>query len=328
MYFRSSLGINNYWGYGSSTAIYMVIQVLTRLMLSMYVVILVDMSFRVVELLIENNVAIHHVRYLHANICSVVFILILIHASKRFWMRSYQKGNLWKSRSLLLILTIGVAFLRYVLPWGNMSLWGATVITNLLSVLPYGDIILLNIWAGYTICSATLRRIFSLHFLVPLLVVRAILLHLILLHEYVSSSSVVVNISMVEFVILLNKDVLIWVRWMVILLVIIMYPQYFIDADNWREANFLVTPDHIKPEWYFLFAYAILRCIPNKSIGVIRLVRSLVVVLLMGMLNLVNMVIIFLISFIILTWLRRLEVIRYYTSGSQYASLAYFIFVL
>jgi ubiquinol-cytochrome c reductase cytochrome b subunit len=302
MYFRSYNGINNMWGYGSTTAVYIVLQVLTRLLLSMYVVMLVNISFDVVELLMENNVGIHYVRFLHANICSVVFIVLLIHASKGFWFGSYVKGNLWKSRGLLLVLVMRAAFLRYVLPWGNMSLWGATVITNLLSVLPKGDLILLNVWAGFTICNATLRRMFSLHFLVPLLVIRIILVHLILLHEYTSSSSNTVNLSMIEFSLLLNKDVILWIMWMMWLGIMIVLPQFFIDADNWGEANFLVTPDHIKPEWYFLFAYAILRCIPNKAIGVLRLVGSLVVVILMGFMNLVNFVTIFLVSFWILTW--------------------------
>jgi ubiquinol-cytochrome c reductase cytochrome b subunit len=328
IYFRSYSGINNIWGYGSTTAVYIVLQVLTRLLLSMYVVMLVNISFDVVELLMENNVGMHYVRFLHANICSVVFIVLLIHASKGFWFRSYVKGNLWKSRSLLLVLVMRAAFLRYVLPWGNISLWGATVITNLLSVLPKGDLILLNVWARFTICNATLRRIFSLHFLVPLLVIGVILVHLILLHEYTSSSSNTVNLNIIEFSLLLNKDVMLWIVWMLWLGMIIVLPQFFIDADNWREANFLVTPDHIKPEWYFLFAYAILRCIPNKAIRVLGLVRSLVVVILIRFMNFVNFVTIFLVSFWILTWLRRLEVNEHYTLRSQYISMIYFIIIL
>lgn len=316
------------WGYGSTTAVYMVLQVLTRLLLSMYVVILVDMSFSVVELLIENNVGMHYVRFLHANICSVVFIVLLIHASKGFWFRSYVKGNLWKSGSLLLVLVIGAAFLGYVLPWGNMSLWGATVITNLLSVLPKGDVILLNVWARFTICNATLGRIFSLHFLVPLLVIRIIVVHLILLHEYTSSSSNTVNFNIVEFSLLLNKDIILWMIWMLWLGFMIILPQFFMDADNWGEANFLVTPDHIKPEWYFLFAYAILRCIPNKAMGVLGLAGSLTVIILMGFMNLVNFVTLFLVSFWMLTWLGGLEVNEHYTMGSQYMSIVYFMIVL
>jgi len=329
MYFGSSQGINNWWGYGSATALYIVLQIITRLILSIYVVMLVDESFGVIENLMENNVRIHHVRYLHANVCSVVFMLLLIHIRKRMWMRSYVKGNLWKSGGLLLILSIGAAFLGYVLPWGNMSLWGATVITNLLSVVPYGDLVLINVWARYTICSATLRRFFSLHFLVPLLVVRIILLHLILLHEYVSSSSLGgVNINHIEFVQLLNKDAVLWVFMMMLLSSIICVPQYFMDADNWGEANFLVTPDHIKPEWYFLFAYAILRCIPEKTVGVIGLVGSLVVIILIRLANLVLYVLGVYLSFLILTWLGGLEVTEYYTSGSQYGTIIYFRYIV
>lgn len=324
MYFGSSLGINNWWGYGSSTAVYILLQVITGVVLSIYIVILVGESFGVVELLMENNVGTHHVRYLHANICSIVFVLLLIHVGKGLWIRSYVKSSLWKSGSLLLILVMRAAFLRYVLPWGNMSLWGATVITNLLSVLPSGEILLLNIWAGFTICNATLGRFFSIHFLVPLLVIRIIIIHLVLLHEYISSSSIVTNLVIVEFYQLLNKDMQLWVVYMLLLRMMMIVPQFFIDADNWGEANFLVTPDHIKPEWYFLFAYAILRCIPNKTLGVLRLVRSLVVVILLRFANIIVYVLSLVFSFGILTWLRRLEVTRYYTSRSQYASLLYF----
>lgn len=328
IYFGSSQRINNWWGYGSSTAVYIVMQIITRLILSIYVIILVTDSFVVVEVLIENNVRIHHVRYLHANICSVVFMLMLLHIGKGFWMRSYTKSNLWKSGSLLLILTMGAAFLGYVLPWGNMSLWGATVITNLLSVLPRGDIILINVWARYTICNATLRRFFSLHFLVPLLVLRLIVVHLLLLHEYVSSSSVRVNIIILEFSQLLNKDIQIWTSYLLLLAMMIMIPQYFIDADNWGEANFLVTPDHIKPEWYFLFAYAILRCIPDKLYGVLGLVGSLIVVLISGFINNIMFVLSVMFSFMMLTWLRGLDVTTYYTSRSQYASILYFMSIV
>lgn len=325
MYFGSSIGINNWWGFGSSVAAYIVAQVITGLMLSMYMVILVMESFGVVELLMENNVRIHHVRYLHANICSIVFLLLFMHVGKRFWMGSYTKSNLWKSGSLLLILVIRAAFLRYVLPWGNMSLWGATVITNLLSVLPYGEVVLLNVWAGFTICNATLGRFFSLHFLVPLVILRLIVVHLILLHEYVSSSTLGgLNIVIVDFVLLLNKDLVIWVTCFLLLVVMLSVPQYFIDADNWGEANFLVTPDHIKPEWYFLFAYAILRCIPSKVMRVLGLVMSLVVVMLLRFLNNVNYVTCMVFSFLMLTWLGRLEVTEYYTQRSQYASLIYY----
>lgn len=328
IYFGSYSGINNMWGYRSTTAVYMVLQVITRLLLSMYVIMLVDISFSVVELLIENNVRIHYVRFLHANICSVVFIVLLIHTSKGFWFGSYVKGNLWKSGRLLLVLVMGAAFLRYVLPWGNMSLWRATVITNLLSVLPKGELILLNVWARFTICNATLGRIFSLHFLVPLLVIGMIVVHLILLHEYTSSSSNTVNFNMIEFSLLLNKDVMLWIIWILWLGVMIVLPQFFMDADNWGEANFLVTPDHIKPEWYFLFAYAILRCIPNKAIRVLGLAGSLVVVISIRFINFVNFVTLFLVSFWMLTWLRGLEVNEHYTMGSQYISIIYFIIVL
>lgn len=321
--FGSSNSINRWWVYRSTTAVYIILQIISRLLLSIYMLLHIDISFLTVESIIEENVGTHYVRFLHANVCSVVFIIILIHICKRYYNSSYTKSNLWKSGVVLLILVMRSAFLGYVIPWGNMSLWGATVITNLLSVLPSREIVLLNVWGRYTLNSATLRRIFSLHFLLPLLVVRLIVIHLLMLHEYVSSSVHGSNIDIIYFDNVLIKDIIVWVLVIILFSLIIVAPQYFIDADNWREANFIVTPDHIKPEWYFLFAYAILRCIPIKWIRVLRLVRSLLLVIVLGMINNLTLLLMFVPNFLILTWLRRLEVNDYYTLRSQLSSVLY-----
>lgn len=323
--FGSSSSINRWWVYRSTTAVYIVLQVISRLLLSIYILLHIDISFFTVENIMEENVGTHYVRFLHANVCSIVFIVILIHICKRYYNSSYTKSNLWKSGVLLLILVIGSAFLGYVIPWGNMSLWGATVITNLLSVLPSGEIVLLNVWGGYTLNSATLRRIFSLHFLLPLLVVGLIVIHLLILHEYVSSSVHGNNLDIIFFDNVLIKDVIVWVSVVVLFGLIMIAPQYFIDADNWGEANFIVTPDHIKPEWYFLFAYAILRCIPVKWVRVLGLVGSLLLIIIVRLLNNITLLLIFVPNFLLLTWLGRLEVNDYYTLGSQLSSVMYII---
>jgi ubiquinol-cytochrome c reductase cytochrome b subunit len=321
--FGTSNIINIWWVYRSGTAIFIVVQVFSRLLLSIYILLHMNMSFDTVELLIEENIGTHYLRFIHANVCSIVFFVILFHIGKRYFIASYTKSNLWKSGTLLLILVIGSAFLGYVIPWGNISLWRATVITNLLSVLPYGDLVLLNVWRRFTLNSATLRRIFSLHFLLPLVVIGLIVAHLILLHEYISSSSIGSNLSLIIFDNLLMKDLMVWIFYFLLLILLIVIPQYFMDADNWGEANFLVTPDHIKPEWYFLFAYAILRCIPVKWLGVLRLVGSLILVILLRTLNMMTLSLLFLGNFLLLTWLGRLEVNDYYTLGSQLSSMMY-----
>jgi len=323
--FGSANSLSTWWTYGSATAVYIVLQVFSRLILSIYVILTVCDSYDMV--LISSIELTRHemLRYVHANRCSVVFILLLLHATKGVWFSSYHKSNLWKSGVLLLILVMGAAFLRYVIPWGNMSLWGATVITNLISVVPYGDLVLLNVWGGFTLNDATLRRMFSLHFLLPLLVVRIILVHLLLLHEYVSSNPSGLSLLITNFSSLLNKDLGLWLSYMIILSVLTLIPQYFIDADNWIPADFLVTPDHIKPEWYFLFAYAILRCIPVKWLRVLRLVRSLVVILLIGVLNSLGFLLVFLINFVLLTYLGGVNVTDWYTLRSQFASRLYVV---
>lgn len=323
--FGSTSSLSTWWTYGSATAVYIVLQILSRLILSMYVILTVCSSYDIV-LLSSMELTGHEVlRYIHANRCSVVFILLLLHATKRIWFSSYHKSNLWKSGTLLLILVIGAAFLRYVIPWGNISLWGATVITNLISVVPYGDVVLLNVWGGFTLNDATLRRMFSLHFLLPLLVVGIIIVHLLLLHEYVSSRPTGLSLVIVSFSSLLNKDARLWLIYLIVLLILILIPQYFIDADNWSPADFLVTPDHIKPEWYFLFAYAILRCIPVKWVRVLGLVGSLIVVMLIGMANSLTFVLVFLTNFLLLTYLGGVNVTDWYTIRSQFASRLYVI---
>ena len=143
--FRSSTAISAWWVYRSTTAMYIVLQVVSRLLLSIYMLLHMDISFNTVQIIIEENVGTHYIRFLHANVCSIVFMVLLLHLRKRWYYQSYNKRNLWKSGTLLMILVMRSAFLRYVIPWGNMSLWGATVITNLLSVLPQGDLILLNV---------------------------------------------------------------------------------------------------------------------------------------------------------------------------------------
>lgn len=326
--FGSSLGINNWWSYGSSTAVYIVCQVMTGVVLSIYVIILTRASFTIVELFVENSSGGHFLRFLHANFCSLVFIVMLIHLRKGLWILSFSKVKLWISGTVMLMLVIGAAFLGYVLPWRNMSLWRATVITNLLSVLPYGDVVLLNVWARFSISNATLGRFFSLHYLLPLIVTRLILMHLLMLHDYLSNSGIRSNIAMVSFSVVLNKDVIFWGIIILVLVIIMCSPQYFMDADNWREANYLVTPDHIKPEWYFLFAYAILRCIPNKTIGVLGLVGSLILVLMIGVRNLLMLITYFVMNFWILTWLGGLDVVEYYTVASQIGSIVYVIIIL
>lgn len=321
--FRSSNSLNYWWTYRSSTAVYMVLQVFCRLILSIYVLLTVNLSYDIVLISSVDVVGYEVVRFVHANGCSVVFLLLFLHVGKGVWNSSYHKSHLWKSGMLLLILVIGAAFLGYVIPWGNISLWGATVITNLISVVPYGDWVLLNVWGGFTLNDATLGRMFSLHFLLPVVVLRLILLHLILLHEYNSSSVTGISIFMVQFSSVLNKDLKIWLLCMSRLFVVLFLPQFFIDADNWDPANFLVTPDHIKPEWYFLFAYAILRCIPIKWIRVLGLVGSLILVILMGVLNVIRFLLLFIINFLLLTYLGGVNVTDWYVVRSQIASGVY-----
>jgi quinol-cytochrome oxidoreductase complex cytochrome b subunit len=166
------------------------IQVVSGLLMASALIAGANYAFDSVEYIIETLIGGGMMRFVHANFCSGVFFAIIVHLGKGLWFSSSSKSNLWKSGLILLILTIRASFLRYVLPWGHISFWGATVITSLAGVLPYGNQLVIMIWGGFSLGTACLRRFFILHFLLPLLVIAVIFVHLILLHEYVSSSSV------------------------------------------------------------------------------------------------------------------------------------------
>lgn len=325
--FVSFSNLSLWWCFGSIAAIVMVVQVLTRLIISMFEIPNL-LSFFYVQYAMENPVNYYTLRFSHANICSVVFLIILIHIGKGIWQGSIVKSNLWKSGSLLFVLAILSAFLGYVLPWGNISYWGATVITSLLTVLPLGSIIVVYVWGGYVLNAATIGRFFSLHFLVPIVIIGLIVLHLLFLHDYVSSNNLHDFGSIIIFDVLFIKDIIVWTFVVLVYVWLMYWTQYFMDADNWRLANPSVTPDHIKPEWYFLFAYAVLRCIPNKVRGVLAFVLTIVVFIVIGLRNLLVFFILFCTNYMMLIWLGRLDILAHYVLAAQYFSVLYFWLIL
>lgn len=322
MNFASTKNISYWWNYRSMGRLWIALQVATGLLMATSLIAGEHYAFDSVGGIMETLIRRHLSRFAHANFCSIVFFIIILHIGKRVWNLSGSKGNLWKSGVALLVLVMGASFLGYVLPWRHISFWGATVITSLAGVLPFGTTVVIMIWGGFSLSTACLRRFFILHFLLPLVVMAIIIVHLILLHEYVSSSSVG-NSGGLTFSNWYMKDIITFIGSIrVLLIVVVVVPHVFMDADNWFHANIMVTPAHIKPEWYFLFAYCILRCIPDKTIRVIGLVRSLLIVALIGIINSRR---IMPGLFVILTWLRGAEVNDHMTLASQFASVAYFI---
>lgn len=275
-----------WWNFGSLLGLCLGIQIVTGLFLAIHYTAHVDLAFSsVVHITRDVNYG-WLLRALHANGASWFFICIYFHVGRGIYYGSYIYQHTWNIGVILLFLTIGTAFLGYVLPWGQMSFWGATVITNLLSAVPYvGTILVEWVWGGFAVDNATLTRFFTLHFLLPFGIAAITVLHLLFLHETGSNNPLGLNRdgekvpfhSYYSF-----KDLVGFVTLLFLLSLLVLFsPQLLGDPENFIPANPLVTPVHIQPEWYFLFAYAILRSIPNKLGGVVALVASVAILLIL-----------------------------------------------
>ena len=279
----SPSNISYLWNFGSLLGLCLVIQIVTGLFLAIHFTSDISTAYNSVIHIIRDVNRGWLIRVLHANGASIFFICIYFHVSRGIYYGSYKIILTWISGVLILFLTIATAFVGYVLPWGQISFWGATVITNLFSVIPYvGPELVLWIWGGFAVDNATLTRFFAFHFLLPFIVAALAAIHLLFLHQTGSNNPLGINrnIDKIPFHPYFSfKDILGFLI-MIILLVFIRLQAPFIlgDPDNFIPANPLVTPEHIKPEWYFLFAYAILRSIPNKLGGVLALAISIAII--------------------------------------------------
>lgn len=248
----------------------------------------VDLAFISVEHIMRDVNWGWFLRYMHANGASMFFILVYIHVGRGLYYGSYTKPRelVWGVGVIILLIMMTTAFIGYVLPWGQMSFWGATVITNLLSAVPFvGQDIVEWVWGGFSIGNATLNRFFSLHYLMPFVLTALAVVHLISLHEHGSNNPLGVdgNIDKIPFhPYLTTKDAVGFGAFGVFFCSIIFFaPNALGDVDNYIAANPLSTPPHIQPEWYFLFAYTILRSIPDKLLGVLGLLFSILVLFVM-----------------------------------------------
>jgi len=273
------------WNFGVYAIFCLVVQIVTGILLAMHYTPNADLAFASVEHIMRD---VNHgwlMRYLHANGASMFFIVIYVHMFRGLYYGSYlyPRQWLWISGVVILLLMIMTAFMGYVLPWGQMSFWGATVITNLFSAIPFiGKDVVIWLWGGYAIDDPTLNRFFSLHYLLPFVIVALVLLHVVLLHEGKSNNPLglafqgVDSIPMTPYYII--KDVFGLFLFMgFFALFLFFYPNMLGHPDNYTPANPLVTPPHIVPEWYFLPFYAILRSIPDKLFGVIAMLAAIVV---------------------------------------------------
>nr|AFG19453.1 cytochrome b [Hephaestus habbemai] len=282
--------ISVWWNFGSLLGLCLATQILTGLFLAMHYTADIATAFSSVAHICRDVNYGWLIRNIHANGASFFFICIYMHIARGLYYGSYLYKETWNVGVILLLLVMMTAFVGYVLPWGQMSFWGATVITNLLSAIPYvGNTLVQWIWGGFSVDNATLTRFFAFHFLFPFVIAALTMIHLLFLHETGSSNPLGLNsnadkISFHPY--FSYKDLLGFIILLIALTSLALFsPNLLGDPDNFTPANPLVTPPHIKPEWYFLFAYAILRSIPNKLGGVLALLASILILMVVPILH-------------------------------------------
>ena len=290
--YPTPINLNYFYGFGSLAGIMLVIQILTGIFLAMHYTPHIELAFNSVEHIMRDVNNGWLMRYTHANGASFFFIVVYIHIFRGLYYGSYiiPREALWCSGVIIFILMMATAFMGYVLPWGQMSFWGATVITNLFSAIPIiGKDIVDWLWGGFAVDNPTLNRFFSLHFTFPFLIIGAVLIHLILLHEVGSNNPLGITLktdNITFYPYFYTKDLFgLMILFLLFGIFIFYCPNTLGHPDNYIEANPMKTPLHIVPEWYFLPFYAILRSIPNKIGGVIAMFGSLIILLTIPFLN-------------------------------------------
>nr|QXG19632.1 cytochrome b [Scaptomyza elmoi]UOU85147.1 cytochrome b [Scaptomyza pallida] len=339
------INISSWWNFGSLLGLCLIIQILTGLFLAMHYTADVSLAFDSVNHICRDVNYGWLLRTLHANGASFFFICIYLHVGRGMYYGSYLFTPTWMIGVILLFLVMGTAFMGYVLPWGQMSFWGATVITNLLSAVPYLGIDLVQwVWGGFAVDNATLTRFFTFHFILPFIVLAMTMIHLLFLHQTGSNNPIGLNsnIDKIPFhPYFTYKDIVGFVVMTFLLIsLVLISPNLLGDPDNFIPANPLVTPAHIQPEWYFLFAYAILRSIPNKLGGVIALVLSIAILAILPFYNLskfrgiqfypINQILfwIMVVTVILLTWIGARPVEEPYVLLGQILTVVYFLYYL
>nr|YP_009995543.1 cytochrome b [Eristalinus quinquestriatus]QNQ07384.1 cytochrome b [Eristalinus quinquestriatus]QVL28708.1 cytochrome b [Eristalinus quinquestriatus] len=341
----SPSNISVWWNFGSLLGLCLIIQILTGLFLAMHYTADINMAFNSVDHICRNVNYGWLLRTLHANGASFFFICIYLHIGRGMYYGSYLFTPTWLSGVIILFLVMATAFMGYVLPWGQMSFWGATVITNLLSAIPYlGTDLVQWIWGGFSVDNPTLSRFFTFHFILPFIVLAMVMIHLLFLHQTGSNNPIGLNSNLDKIPFhpyFSYKDIVGFIVLLMLLTMLTLWNPYLLgDPDNFIPANPLVTPAHIQPEWYFLFAYAILRSIPNKLGGVIALVMSIAILMIMPFYNLmkfrgiefypINQILFwYMVTIVILlTWIGARPVENPFVIIGQILTILYFLYYL
>jgi len=290
--YPTPINLNYFWSFGSSAGICLIIQILTGVFLAMHYTPNIDLAFNSVEHIMRDVNNGWLIRYLHANGASIFFIVVYLHIFRGLYFGSYiyPRDRLWISGILIFFLMMATAFMGYVLPWGQMSFWGATVITNLFSAIPVlGKTIVEWLWGGFSVNNATLNRFLSLHYLLPFLIAGLTIIHLSLLHKDGSNNPLGINLNVetISFYPYFYVKDLFFFFFLIFFFSLFVFfsPNLLGHPDNYTLANSLVTPPHIVPEWYFLPFYAILRSIPSKLGGVVAMISAILILILLPFIN-------------------------------------------
>lgn len=347
LFYPTPINFNYAYSAGSLVGLFFALQIITGVFLAMHYTPSTENAFSSVVHIMEDVKYGYLMRYMHANGASMIFIFLYIHIGRGLYYRSYihERRYLWWSGIIIFFLMMGTAFIGYVLPWGQMSFWGATVITSLVTAIPFaGQTIADWVWGGFAVGNATLVRFFSLHYLLPFIILGLIGLHLILLHTVVSTNPIQVSsenkIPFHPYYVI--KDLFaLAVAICSFMLLVHYYPNILGHADNFIPANPLVTPAHIVPEWYFTPFYAILRSSPDKLGGVVAMVTAILVLFILPLYNLGEYDIcgplsffhrvlfwLFVATFFILLFLGGKPATAPYVRLSQIATFHYFMYFL
>lgn len=333
------------WNYGSLLGLILGIQIVTGLILAIRFSAHSSISFDSVVIICQDSNYGWLLRLVHSTGASFFFLFLYLHIGRGLYYGSFIYQEVWNIGVVIYLILIGTAFLGYVLPWGQISYWAATVITNLLTAIPVFGLILVEwVWGGFAVSNPTLTRFFVLHYLLPFVVLFLVILHLFFLH--ITGSQNPLGITRRTYKVPFHpyystKDLMYYILFLFVFFYItLVYGYNLIDAENFIPANALVTPTHIQPEWYFLFAYAILRSIPNKLGGVIALLLS-VIILFLFPIRASNLLFTgfnfspvsrfifwsFFSTFLLLTWLGSCPAEAPYTYVALYSTVVYFLLV-
>ena len=336
---KTPRNISYLWGGGSILGVLLTTQIVTGILITMHYTPRASEAFASINHIRRDISMGWLLRDLHANGASIFFAVIYIHMGRGIYFKSFLNKKVWIMGRVIYLATMATAFMGYLLPWGQIRFWGATVITNLFSAIPYVGANLVSwLWGGYAVNSATLSRFFALHFLIPLVIAVLVLAHLTFLHETGSSNPLIVErkaYTSAFHPLFTYKDLVGIILVLGILFMLaVCAPNLLGDPENFMRANRLVTPTHIKPEWYFLWAYTILRRIPNKLGGVIAIFRAIIILFIipwgkakkqLWVTSILTWILIT--AILILTWIGGSPGEYPYETVGQWATVAYFILI-